>query len=545
MIIYNDKHEETRKMIRAVIYIRFSSKMQAESFSIEYQQEECLKYIESKGYKFVGEYIDKAKTGKKTAGREALEQMLYDAGRNKFDKIIVFSFSRSFRNTRDALNTNDQISKQGVVIESVIEPIDLSSPHGKFSGTNLFAMHELQSDIIAAHVKSGMYIAAKQGYFLGGIINLGYSTYETGEFSRGKARKKYCINEEEAVTVRWIFKMYADGFSIPYIVDELIKRGFRGRSGEFMSLQGVSRILRNEFFIGVRKYNVKGYEPLYIENAVPAIIDKDTWEICQERNRSNMKHKRRTAPRRKHKRYYALTGKIVCGNCGKHFAGEHKGENKKKGYGGYSYYACSTKKNHRTCHVYNIRKDILEHYCIQQIKKHILTPDKIKEIAAYIMSQTDGTPDLVREDFEVAEKRKRKVLDIIKKAKREKYEMDEAEQEAQDELIAEYSKELSELNAKLARLENLEQTVISEEMILNFLEECLVNIDSPDPHVVKSVFDRLIEKIIIHDDKVEVYLIVIPFSHSALKVSTACPTWSLGTEINREHLTAYSYRSKL
>ena len=32
MIIYNDKHEETRKIIRAVIYIRFSSKMQAESF---------------------------------------------------------------------------------------------------------------------------------------------------------------------------------------------------------------------------------------------------------------------------------------------------------------------------------------------------------------------------------------------------------------------------------------------------------------------------------------------------------------------------------
>lgn len=545
-MIIIDKHEETRKMIRAVIYIRFSSKMQADSFSIEYQTEECLKHIESKGYKFVGEYIDKAKTGKKTAGREALEQMLFDAGRNKFDKIIVFSFSRSFRNTRDALNTNHELmSKHGIVIESVIEPIDMSSPHGKFSGTNLFAMHELQSDIIAAHVKSGMYIAAKQGYYLGGIINLGYSTYETGEFSRGKPRKKYCVNEEEAETVRWIFKMYADGFSIQYIVEELIKRDFRGRSGDFMSVQGVSRILKNEFFIGIRKYDIKGYDPLYIENAVPAIIDKDIWELCQERNRANMEHKRRTAPRRKNKRYYCLTGKIICGNCGKHFAGEHKGEKKSKNIEGYSYYACSTKKNHRNCHVKNIRKDILEDYCIKQIKKHILTPDKIKEIAAYILSQTDGTPDLVREDFENAEKRKRKVLDIIKQAKREKYEMDEAEQEAQDELIAEYSKELSDLNAKLARLETLEQTVISEEMIVQVLEECLINIDSTDPHVLKSVFDKLIEKIVIHDDKVELYLIVFPFALSASKLSTACPMWSLGTEINREYLTAYAYRSQL
>lgn len=546
MIIYNDKHEETRKIIRAVIYIRFSSKMQAESFSIEYQTEECLKYIESKGYKFVGEYIDKAKTGKKTAGREALEQMIHDAGRNKFDKIIVFSFSRSFRNTRDALNTNFELmEKHGIVIESVIEPINLETPHGKFSGTNLFAMHELQSDIIAAHVKSGMYIAAKQGYYLGGIINLGYSTYETGEFSRGRPRKRYCVNEEEAETVRWIFKMYADGFSIQYIVDELIKRDFRGRSGDFISVQGVSRILKNEFFIGVRKYNLKGYDPLYIKDAVPAIIDKNTWDICQERNRANMQHKRRTAPRRKKKRYYALTGKIICGNCGKHFAGEHKGEKSAKKISGYSYYACSTKKNHRTCHVYNIRKDILEHYCIQQIKQHILTPEKIKEIAAYIMSQTDGTPDLVREDFDRVEKRKRKVLDIIKQAKREKYEMDEAEQEAQDELIAEYSKELSELNAKLARLENLEETVITEEMIIKFLEECLINIDSTDPHIVKSVFDKLIEKIIIHDDKVELYLIVFPLGKSALKLASACPTWCLGTEIDRKHLTAYAYRHKL
>ena len=193
----------------------------------------------------------------------------------------------------------------------------------------------------------------------------------------------------------------------------------------------------------------------------------------------------------------------------------------------------------------NIRKDILEHYCIQQIKQHILTPEKIKQIAAYILSQTDGSPDLVREDFEAAEKRKRKVLDIIKQAKRDRYEMDESEQEAQDELIAEYSKELTDLNAKLARLENLEQTVISEEMITSYLEECLINIDSADPHIVKSVFDKLIEKIIITDDKVELYLIVFPFAKSALKDTTACPTFSLSAEINRDNLTAYAYRSKL
>ena len=526
-----DKHEETRKIIRAVIYIRFSSKQQADSYSIEYQQEECLKYIERKGYKYIAEYIDKAKTGKKTAGREALEQMLFDAGRNKFDKIIVFSFSRSFRNTRDALNTNYELmEKHGVVIESVIEPIDMSSPHGKFSGTNLFAMHELQSDIIAAHVRSGMYIAAKQGYYLGGPVPFGYSLYETGEFSRGKARKKYCINEEEAEIIKLIFQMYADGFSIIYIRDELQKRNIRSkRNGGFIPQQTISRMLHNEFVIGTRDFKIKGYDPLHIENAVPAIIDTETWNAVQDRLK-NIENKPKP---RKTKRFYPLTGKIVCANCGGHYCGKHYKGRKQNGHG-QSIYVCYKKRNHGACNAININKDVIEKYCVDQIKKNILTPEKIKEIAAFIVSQTDGTPDMIKDEFEVAEKRKRKVLDIIKKMKRDLYEMDEAEAEAQAELIAEYSKELNGLNEKLTRLENLEQSVITQDAVIDLLNDCALNIDSADPQILKSVFDKLIEKVVMYDDKVELYLIVFPFARVAHKNTSACPCYSLCTTNNRD-----------
>lgn len=72
-IEYQDLRKDNRK-IRACVYIRFSSQKQADSFSVEYQKEECLRYIENEGYTFVKFYIDEAKTAKKTAGREALEQ---------------------------------------------------------------------------------------------------------------------------------------------------------------------------------------------------------------------------------------------------------------------------------------------------------------------------------------------------------------------------------------------------------------------------------------------------------------------------------------
>lgn len=532
MIIY-DKHDGTRKTIRAVIYIRFSSKQQAESFSIEYQEEECLKYIEAKGYKFINSYIDKAKTAKETAGRDALEEMLFDAGRDKFDRIIVFSFSRSFRNTRDALNTNHELmTKHGITIESVIEPIDLSSPHGKFSGTNLFAMHELQSDIIAAHVRSGMYIAAKQGYYLGGHINLGYDVYETNEFTRGKPRKKYCIKEEDAQHIRMIFKMFLDGYSMKYIAEELRRLNVRvSNGGDLISEPTIGRILRKRFYMGTREFEIKGYEKIEIENSVPAIIDVETFNAVQEKLEKNKTEKQ---PRRRNKRFYALTGKVVCDCCGGHYVGIHiQAPKGRKAQHGNTYYVCYNKRAYKTCSAKNVRKDKLEEYCVEQIKKHILQPEKIKEIAAYILSQTDETPAMLKDELKSVESRKRVVIDAIKQIEVKKIEADvtqnEAMKEVYSEMIADYSKELNDLNAKLARLENIEENVIDAETVENYLNECLLNIESFDPQILKTVFDKLIEKVVVSDDKVELYLVVFPLRKSLLNVSVGCPQYSLST----------------
>jgi len=540
-----DKHEESRKVIRAVIYIRFSSKMQAESFSIEYQQEECLKYIERKGYKFVGEYIDKAKTGKSTAGRDALEEMLFDAGRDKFDRIIVFSFSRSFRNTRDALNTNHELmGKHNIAIESVIEPIDLTTAHGKFSGTNLFAMHELQSDIIAAHVRSGMYVAAKQGYYLGGHINIGYDVYDTNEFTRGRPRKKYCIKEDEAQYIRMIFKMFLDGFTMKYIAEEMRRLNVSTKSGgDLIAEVTIGRILRNKFFMGTREIEIKGYEKLEIENSVPAIIDAETFNAVQN---LIAKAKDEVKPRKRKRRLYAVTGKTFCGCCGGHYVGIYNQPPKdRKCRNENAYYVCYNKRGYKTCNAKNIRKDKLEEYCIEQIKKHILTPEKISEIAAYIVSQTDSTPQMVKEEFQSAEKRKRTIIDAVKAIEKKKIEAsltdNSAMEEVYSEMIADYSKELTALNEKIARLDTIEQTVIDIETVENYLNECVFAIDSNDPHIVKTVFDKLIEKIIIHDDKVELFLIVFPLKFVIHKETAGCPKYALCTTEKR---SAFQHRAK-
>ena len=530
---YNN--QDVNKAVRAVIYIRYSSHRQTDSFSIEYQYDECMKYLQQKGYKFVKRYVDEAKSGKKTAGREAFDEMIYDASQSKFDKIIVFSFSRSFRNTRDALNYSYELMEtHGVVIESVIERIDLTNPHGKFSGTNLFAMHELQADIIAAHVRSGMYVAAKQGYYLGGYVPYGYRLYETGEMTRGKARKKYEPHPEEKEIVKQMFQMYADGFSLDYIQGMLKDKGVKGRKGDVIGIQTIARIFKSPFYIGTREYSIKGYDKINIENAVPAIIDMNLWYAVQA------KHEKNALPApRKTKRLYALTGKIYCAKCNEksHLFGTYKGDSRNENWS-YSYYVCSNKKSRKTCDLKNIRKDMLEQYCIDEIKKYILNPESIKTIAEYIVDLAGEAPTDIQAEYEKLSVRKEKIKGILKKAKRDELEGEDGAAEIYQELSAEYSAELADIDIKLYQLEAAANTAITPEAVEKYLNEMLLTVDTDDEHLLKAIFDKLIDKVVVYDDRVELFLIVCPYPHVRDKKSKGQPKYKLSLTADRKIFSA-------
>lgn len=524
---YKTNRAQKREMIRAVIYIRYSSHKQQGNFSVEYQHDECMKHIERQGYKFVKQYIDEAITGKKVAGRDAFNRMIDDAARGKFERIIVFSYSRSFRNTRDALNyIMDMQEKSDVRWESVIEPIDMSNPHGKFSGTNLFAMHELQSDITAAFVTSGMYVAAQQGYYLGGFVPYGYKLCGTGEFSRGKERKKYTPHEDEMQDIIRMFELYADGHSLTYVQGEMKARGVKGRRGGVIGDQTIARILRNEFYIGTRDITIKGYDPLHLENNVPAIISPDLWARVQARHAAQAPKPRKT------KRLYSLTGKIYCGKCGAHMFGVYKGD-KRSNEWTYAYYHCASKKNTRTCDMKNIRKDKIEAYCIAQIKKHILNPEKIAEIAQEIERMAGENPDGAKTELKNCRTRRTNIAGYLKKLVRKEIEENMSSDVVQ-EMKAEYNSELFELDMKILQLESAVANAVSAETVSEYLYEMLENVDSIDAEIQKALFDQLVEKIVVEDDRVTLYLIVSPLAAYGDNAAFGHPHVSLSPSISRK-----------
>lgn len=519
---------------RAVNYVRYSDRKQDGSFSIEYQVQECERYITNRGYKLVKTYIDKAKTGKKVAGREEFEQMCRDAARNKFEVIVVFSLSRSFRNVREALNfCHEMQEKYNIFIESVIEPLDMTSPHGKFSSTNLFAMHELQSDITANHVKAGMHIAAQQGYFLGGFVPFGYTTYGTGEWARGKEKRKYKIHDPEAEIVKLIFELYAEGFSLTYIQDIMKQRKVYGRRGKIMGTQTIARILRNDFYIGTRRFDIEGYETLVLPNAVPAIIDDKLWATVQARHR----RQKSAAPRKNAKRLYELTGKIFCAKCNAHYSGEYKHDSR---YGKYSAarYICSTKKSQRTCDAKNIRKDQLDKFVVQSIRQHILDAAAMDQIAEHIASIAGSSPTDIQAKIKKLTKEKNNLVQMESELTLKELK-GEISKETYTNLKGDITSEIAELNLELLQLESASEAAITKESVLEYLQGMLDHIETADPEILKSIFDKVVEKIIIEDDKVTLYLVVAPLSAPTAehKTTSGHPHYSLCATEQRSVIT--------
>ncbi len=161
---------------------------------------------------------------------------------------------------------------------------------------------------------------------------LGYRRGEDGEPE---------IDEEEAPTIRRIFARYLMGQSVGQICCDLTADGCKTARGSTQwSDHTVRHILQNEKYMGdailqktftldlFSRQRVKNEGQLpkyYVENAHPAIIDRATFQRVQEEmaRRSSL---RKTSDKAKteqgkHSGKYALSGLLVCGECGSPYAG--------------------------------------------------------------------------------------------------------------------------------------------------------------------------------------------------------------------------------
>jgi site-specific DNA recombinase len=104
--------------------------------------------------------LDEAVSGARDS-RPALNEMLADARRGRFDLVLVVRLDRLGRNLRHLLTVLEELSEHGIAFASATEPIDTSSPAGRMVVAVLGAAAELERSLLRERTKAGLASRAK------------------------------------------------------------------------------------------------------------------------------------------------------------------------------------------------------------------------------------------------------------------------------------------------------------------------------------------------------------------------------------------------
>ena len=147
---------------RVALYARVST-LQAQD--PEMQLSELQEYAARRGWEVVAEYVDR-KSGASEA-RPALNRLMIDARRRRFDVIAVWKIDRFGRSLRHLVNALAEFEAIGVAFVSLRDHLDLSTPAGRLMFQIIAAMAEFERALIQERVRAGLRNAQKKGKKLG------------------------------------------------------------------------------------------------------------------------------------------------------------------------------------------------------------------------------------------------------------------------------------------------------------------------------------------------------------------------------------------
>ncbi|MDR1067339.1 MAG: recombinase family protein [Clostridiales bacterium] len=356
-----------RPLTRAVIYARYSSSGQREE-SIEGQLRDCYDFARNKGLNVIGEYIDKALSGK-TDKRPDFQRMLRDSERGHFEAVIMWKMDRFARNRYDSAMYKYRLKKNGVRICYAKETIP-EGPEGIILESVMEGYAEYYSENLSQNVKRGYYDSALELKTLGQKV-IGYKKAPDGRFE---------IDEGQAAVVRRIFEEYTAGERAKDIYTRLNNEGHRTSRGGVFNKNSVRRILQNEKYIGVYEY-----EDIRVEGGIPAIVDIQLFEKVQ-----TMVEKNHVSPSRGRGVMFLLTTKLFCGHCGSPMTGDggtsHTGQS-------YAYYTCNKRRYEHACDKERAPKDWIERLVVAELVRLVHSDEFINEVADKVVAFQEREKD--------------------------------------------------------------------------------------------------------------------------------------------------------
>ena len=455
-------------MKTAAIYARYSSDSQNEQ-SIEGQLRVCEEYAKRNDIIILNTYIDRAMTGRND-NRPDFQRMLKDSNRKEWNYIIVYKFDRFARNRYETAIHKKELKDNGVKVLSAMENIP-DTPEAIIFESMLEGYAEYYSAELAQKVKRGMFETRRKGLYQGGGLLYGYKI----------DGRKIVIDENNAAVVRFMYEQYANGVFVKDIIKTLTEKNIFYKGKPFVR-NSVYNILRNEKYSGVYKHDDE-----MVDNMYPQIVPTNVFNLVRRKVAANKYGKKSV------KADFLLRQKLICGNCGQPMHGESG--TPKNGSRVYYYKCNGRKKRINNCNKSTIRKEVIENLVIDTIVKKLSEPDLIDILTSKIMQKQEKS---IRENSSLSLliKQKKQVDTSI------------------DNIVAAIERGIV-TNATNKRLQSLEvQQQELERQILIEQSKQSVKLSATDikrfytsalNENSKVLINLLIEKIILFDDKAEIY----------------------------------------
>lgn len=315
--------------LRVAAYCRVSTEQEEQQNSYNAQITYYTDLINrKKEWTMAGVFADEGISGTQAKKRPEFLKMIRMCKKQKIDLVIVKSISRFARNTVDCLEYVRQLKDLGIGVIFEKENINTLTMPSEFMIALYGSFAQAESESISKNVSWGKHKAYAEGKVTFQYKHLlGYRKGDNG---------KPEIVPEEAETVKMIFELFLDGFSMADIAKRLTileRKTAHGKTEWHREI--ISSILRNEKYVGdallqksftvdciskkVKKNN--GERPMYlVTNHHDPIIDRDTYNrVQQELTRRTSKRKisdKTLTEQGKYTSKYALSELLICGNCG-------------------------------------------------------------------------------------------------------------------------------------------------------------------------------------------------------------------------------------
>ena len=322
--------QAVQRQLRVAAYCRVSTDDEEQLTSYEAQQNYYTdKIMTNREWTMAGIFADEGITGTSARKRPEFLKMIRLCKQKKIDIVLTKSISRFARNTVDCLNYIRALRELGIAVIFEKENINTLEADSEILITMLGAFAQAESESISANVRWGKRQAMREGK-----VNMHYErlyAYEKGEDGNPK------IIPEQAEVVRRIYNAFLSGQSLRMIKEWLEREGTINVSGgTAWSISVIRGILSNEKYCGdvlqqktftsdcIERKAIRntGQLPMYLtRDHHEGIVSRDTFNAVRvelARRNAGQAPSRNKAPtgRSCYSAKYALTGRLICGECG-------------------------------------------------------------------------------------------------------------------------------------------------------------------------------------------------------------------------------------